>query len=206
MGQDAELRCRCGEVHGIVTDASPRTTNRVVCYCDDCQAFAHYLGRADLLDPHGGTGVIQVAPGAIRFDRGQDRIVGIRLTPKGLHRFYTECCKTPVGNATPRLAFVGVVDQAFGSAAEVDARFGAPVGRGFGKFALGNVPDAAKTWNMRLVAHALKSVLGWHLAGKAWPHPYFDRQTKAELRPVKVLSTEERDALRPLCGPRPTRP
>lgn len=185
-----------------MSDASPKTTNRVVCYCDDCQAFAHFLGRADILDPHGGSDVVQVAPGALRFDRGYQRIVGIRLSPKGLHRFYTECCQTPVGNTMPNVPFVGVVAQAFGTTAEVDTRMGPPVGRGFGKFAIGSVPDAADTWSFRIMARTLKKVLGWRFAGKAWPHPYFDRKTKAELRPVKVLSKEERDALRPLCGPR----
>ncbi len=58
MGMNAEFRCRCGEVRGIVTDASPHTANRVVCYCDDCQAFAHRLGRADLLDAHGGSDIV----------------------------------------------------------------------------------------------------------------------------------------------------
>jgi hypothetical protein len=60
MSTQAELRCRCEEVRGSVSNASPRTVNRVVRYCDDCQAFAHQLGRADLLDRHGGTDIVQV--------------------------------------------------------------------------------------------------------------------------------------------------
>src|SRR5690349_9274547 len=99
MSQDVELRCRCGEVGGRVKDAAPGAVNRVVCYCDDCQAFAHHLGRADLLDAQGGTDIVQVAPPAsLVFDRGSDRIVGLRLTPKGLYRWYAISCKTPVGN------------------------------------------------------------------------------------------------------------
>ena len=47
MARDVQVRCRCGEVVGLVTNASPQKVNRVVCYCDDCQAFAHQLGRAD---------------------------------------------------------------------------------------------------------------------------------------------------------------
>jgi hypothetical protein len=42
MSISAELRCRCGEVRGSVTNPSPRTVNRVVCYCDDYQ---HADGR-----------------------------------------------------------------------------------------------------------------------------------------------------------------
>src|SRR5437764_10728853 len=107
MSQDAELSCRCGQVRGRVKNAGPRTVNRVVCYCDDCQAFAHHLGRADLLDAHGGSDIVQVAPASLAFHRGAERIVGLRLTPKGLYRWYADCCKTPLGNTLgPAVPFV----------------------------------------------------------------------------------------------------
>src|SRR5439155_14721689 len=112
MSLDAELSCRCGQVRGRVKNAGPRTVNRVVCYCDDCQAFLHHLGRTDLLDGSAGTDIVQVAPAALTFDRGATRIVGVRLTSKGLYRWYASCCKTPVGNTlTPALPFVGIVAQ-----------------------------------------------------------------------------------------------
>src|SRR5262252_7536621 len=96
--QTAELECRCGKVKGRVTGASPEAANRVVCYCDDCQAFLHYLGRADLLDPHGGSDIVQVAPSSLSFERGSEQVVGMRLSPKGMYRWYAACCKTPLGN------------------------------------------------------------------------------------------------------------
>ena len=36
------LQCRCGTLKGQVARAE--TANRGVCYCKDCQAFAHFLG------------------------------------------------------------------------------------------------------------------------------------------------------------------
>src|SRR5208282_4092194 len=72
MGGQIEMRCRCGEVRGTVTKASPRSVNRVTCYCEDCQAFAHQLGRADLLNEKGGSDVVQVAPAALTFTQGRD--------------------------------------------------------------------------------------------------------------------------------------
>ena len=45
MVQTAELRCHCGKVEGHVADAAPKTVNHAICYCDDCQAFAHHLRR-----------------------------------------------------------------------------------------------------------------------------------------------------------------
>jgi|GEM_PF-5060279 len=114
MATDVELECRCGKVHGWLREASARTVNRLVCYCDDCQAFVHHLGRGDLLDASGGTDIIQVAAGSLSFDRGTENITGLRLGPKGLFRWYASCCKTPVGNTvTPVLPLVGVPHEVF---------------------------------------------------------------------------------------------
>jgi hypothetical protein len=203
---DAELRCRCGEVRGWASDASPRTVNRVVCYCDDCQAFLHHLGRADLLDDHGGTDIVQVAPASLAFHRGAERIAGVRLSPKGLHRFYATCCNTPLGNTVgPSIPFVGVMAQAFeGSARGPDDLFGPPLGAILGRFAVGTPPAGSTRMNYPLFLRAIRMVLGWRVTGKAWPHPFFDRATRAPVHPVRALSRAERDALRPLCGPSPT--
>src|SRR5215471_18387734 len=126
VGQ-VEVRCRCGQVRGVVTDPSPRTVNRMVCYCDDCQAYAHQIGRADLLNRSGGSDSIQIAPAALRFTR-QDQIEGLRLTPKRLYRWYAKCCNTPVGNTrTPTLPFVSMLVQSF-DAPNPAGVFGAPRG------------------------------------------------------------------------------
>lgn len=203
---DAELRCRCGEVRGRLRGASPETVNRVVCHCDDCQAYVHYLGRADLLDAHGGTDIVQVAPAALELSGAVERIVGVRLTPKGLYRWYADCCKTPLGNTVgPAVPFVGIVAQAFeGEATGPDALFGRPVGGILGKYALGAPPAGSTGLNVRLFARAIRMILGWKLGGKTWPHPFFERTTRAPRRTLTTLSRAERDALRPLCGPRPT--
>jgi hypothetical protein len=201
MTQDVELGCRCGEVRGRVTNASPQTVNRAVCYCDDCQAFAHHLGRADLLDAHGGSDIVQVAPASLSFQRGDERIVGVRLSPKGLFRWYASCCKTPIGNTLkPSVPFVGIVAQAFEAP---DAVFGRPVGGFMGKFAIGTPPDGAEKLNLRLIARALRRVLGWRLGGHTWPHPFFDRASGEPTHPVTIVSRDEREALRRLCGPKP---
>ena len=205
MNIQAELRCRCGDVRAVVREPSPKTVNRVVCYCDDCQAFAHHLGRSDLLDANGGSDIVQVAPASLTFVKGQDRIVALRLSPKGLYRWHSRCCNTPLGNTlTPSLPFVGIVAQAFeGDGQDPDALFGRPVGAILGKFAIGEVPAKAMRISPSLLFRALRLVLGWRLTGKTWPHPFFERGSGAPLYPVIVLSREQRDALRPLCGPRP---
>ncbi|WP_437693371.1 DUF6151 family protein [Sorangium sp. So ce176] len=209
MSTDVELQCRCGEIHGWLRDASPSTSNRVVCYCDDCQAFLHHLGRAELLDERGGSDIVQVAPSMISFDRGSELVAALRLTPKGLYRWYASCCKTPLGNSlTPSVPFIGIVTellQQAPSARPCDEVFGAPRGRILGKFAIGEPPPGSLKPNVRLLAHTIRKLIRWKLRGNAWPHPFFDRASGNPKYAVTVLSTAERDALRPLCGPRPAR-
>jgi hypothetical protein len=203
MNASAELRCRCGEVRGLLTNPSPRTVNRVVCYCDDCQAFAHQLGRADLLDARGGTDIVQVAPASLEFVQGQHRIVGLRLKPAGLFRWYASCCNTPVGNTVgPTIPFVGIVAQAFDNAAQrPDDVFGKPIGAVMGKYAIGEAPAGAKGIKLSLLVRAIRMVLGWRLRGQAWPHPFFRRDTREPIYPASVLSPPQREALRRFCGP-----
>jgi hypothetical protein len=205
MSQTVELRCRCGQVEGTVSNASPRTSSRVICYCDDCQAFLHHLGRSELLDAHGGTDIIQVAPARLVYRRGADQIRGIRLSPKGMYRWYASCCKTPLGNTmSPAIPFVGIVAQAFQHKEQrPDDIFGEPIGRVLGKFAIGTPPPGSTSLNLGLLWRALRAVLGWRLSGKTWPHPFFIRETRAPAYPVTILSSAEREALRRLCGPRP---
>ena len=88
------LRCRCGTLRGYVSH--PEDVNRGVCYCKDCQAFAHFLETADsVLDSAGGTEVIQTTPANVTITQGQSKLACVRLRNKGLLRWYTSCCKTP---------------------------------------------------------------------------------------------------------------
>jgi hypothetical protein len=202
MSTQAELRCRCGEVRGSVTNASPRTVNRVVCYCDDCQAFAHQLGRVDLLNECGGTDIIQVAPAALKFVYGEHRIVGLRLTPDGLYRWYTSCCNTPVGNTlSPTIPFVGILAQAFDNRRQhPNDVFGKPIGAIMGRYAIGPAPAGSKGTKLSLLMRAGYMVLGWRLRGQTWPHPFFTRDTRAPIYPLTVLSSPQRESLRRFCG------
>jgi hypothetical protein len=202
----AELRCVCGEVRGLVTNPSPLTVNRVVCYCDDCQAFAHQLGRADLLDPRGGTDIVQVAPASLEFVQGQERIVGLRLTTNGLFRWYAACCNTPVGNTlSAAIPFVGITVQTFAKGARhPDDLFGKPIGAIMGKYAIGGAPSGSTGIKLSLLVRAIRMVLGWRLSGQTWPHPFFQRGTRAPIYPLSVLSRQQREAIRRFCGPHPT--
>jgi hypothetical protein len=202
----AVFGCQCGEVRGRLFEPSPSTVNRVVCYCDDCQAFAHLLRRDDLLDERGGTDIVQVAPAALVIDSGRDHLAAVRLSSKGLYRFHSTCCQTPLGNTVgPAIPFVGIPRQAFElNAQEVDGLFGPVAGEVYGQYATRESPGRSQGVPLRMLVRALRRVLSWGLSGQSWPHPFFDRSTRASKFPVNTLSAALRDALRPRCGPNAT--
>lgn len=198
---DVEISCKCGSVHGTIRGVSPETTNRVVCYCDDCQAYAHHLGREDLLDAHGGSDIVQVAPADLSFDRGLEHIAAVRLSPKGAFRWTATCCNTPLGNtAKPSIPFVGIAAGVLDEASR--ARFGPPIGGIMGKFAIGEPPPGSTGLPARIIARSARRVLGWKLGRKSWPHPFFERSGERRY-PERVISKDERERLRSLCGPKP---
>jgi hypothetical protein len=196
----AWISCTCGEVRGEVRPAEPRLANRVTCYCDDCQAFAHYLKRTDLLDERGGSDIVQIPPATLIFTQGQDKIAGVRLTAKGLHRWRASCCGSPLGNTmTPAIPFVGLLASSFRvEGQDPDALFGKPRGAIMGQYAIGGAPPGTKGIRPWLMATTIVQVLGWRFGGRVWPHPFFDRATGATIYPVSTLSRDERERLRAL--------
>ena len=104
------LQCRCGTIKGWVSDTE--SANRVVCYCRDCQAFARFLGQESAtLDAQGGSDVVQTLPKNVTFTQGADALACMRLTEKGMVRWYAGCCKTPIGNTLEnyKISFVGLL-------------------------------------------------------------------------------------------------
>jgi hypothetical protein len=97
-------------MRGVASGVSPSTGFRFVCYCKDCQAFAHFLERADVLDPAGGTDIFQMPPGRVKLTAGTDAMRCLRLSNKVL-RWYTDCCRTPIANtaAWPHFPIISVV-------------------------------------------------------------------------------------------------
>jgi hypothetical protein len=91
-------------------------------------------------------------------------------------------------------------------AARRDAVFGEVRGGIYGQYATGGAPEGSTKLDLRMMAHALRLMIGWKLMGKTWPHPFFDRATRAPSHPVTTLSAADREALRAKCGPNPTVP
>jgi hypothetical protein len=199
---DLPLRCRCGTVRGVARDVAPRNVNHCVCYCDDCQAFAHYLGRADeMLDAHGGTEITQMSQANVSFSAGADKIAAMRLGPKGLMRWYAECCRTPIGNtlASGAMPFIGVI-HAFIDAPS--AALGPLHGRAWATSAKGGRAAVPKDGlpELVMVARVLAKLLRWRLRGDHRRSALFDAASGAPLVEPRVLGEIEREELRRRCA------
>jgi hypothetical protein len=188
------LRCTCGTLQGRVL--SPRhAMGRGVCYCRDCQAYAHALGRPrDILDPMGGTEVVAVTPAQVVVDRGLDALACLSLGPRGLLRWHTRCCATPVAN-TPRdwrVAYAGLVHNVLGSDASIDAAFGAARANVNTKSAHGK-PPATPLRTVGFVIGAVAKAGGARIGGGYRRTPFFRDDGRPIVEP-RVLTREERDA------------
>ena len=71
---DLPLQCRCGRVRGVANEVSLSSGFRFICYCKDCQAFARFLERPDVVDPAGGTDIFQMPQGRVKLTTGTDAV------------------------------------------------------------------------------------------------------------------------------------
>jgi len=198
---DIPLRCRCGLVRGVATDVGPATGNRVICHCDDCQTFARFLGGDGVMDAAGGTDIFQMAPASVRLEQGLDQVRCLRLSQRGLYRFYAECCRTPIGNMMgPKVPFIGVIHSCMDHAAAGgtrDDQLGPVLARVQLRFATGELPAGGRHKGpVQVIARVIKLMLGFWLAGKGKPSPFFDPNAATLRVPVRVLEKQERAALR----------
>jgi len=188
---EVPLQCRCGKVRGRALEVSPKTVNRVVCYCRDCRALLRWLDRADLLDAAGGSDIVQLARARVRFEEGMGEVRCMRLSDKGLHRFYAGCCNTPVGNTVPRVPFLGVARALFATD-DLDALAGRAV-RVQVRSATAPL-EGASDFAPRMWAHVSWLLLGWWVRGLGG-EALIDPKTHASRTPVRVLTPDERARL-----------
>lgn len=202
MVGDLDLRCACGAVAGVLRRRVGERGRRLVCYCDDCQAFTRFLGRADVvLDVHGGTDIVQCSPAQVEIRAGREAIGCLRLSPRGLLRWYAQCCRWPIGNtlATPRLPVLGLITAAIDPDASRTAReeFLAGRPRGvFGRHAKGEPSDleVARRAPLDLAAAITGDLIARCWRGDHRRSPFFDADGEPIARP-QVLSAAERAAL-----------
>jgi hypothetical protein len=200
MPLDLPLRCRCGRTRGVARDVSPSSGFRFVCYCKDCQAFARFLDRADVLDPAGGTDIFHLPPRRVTLTAGTDTLRCLSLSNKVL-RWYTECCRTPIANTAvwPHFPVVGIIHSFMDRAAasrSLDEALGPPRCRLFEDSATAPLPpDAPAPPSFGILARRVPKLLGWWVRRLARPTPFFDDRTKAPRAVPRVLTPSERAVL-----------
>jgi hypothetical protein len=188
------LRCRCGRVQGLVTQEEK--ANRGVCYCRDCQAYAHALGNASaILDAAGGSDVIATMPKYVTITQGKEELACLSLSEKGMLRWYAACCKTPIGNTQRdyRISYVGLLHNCLEhSSVSLDSAFGPVRMRVNTKSAKGKI-SATSVRTVVLVVPFLASVLRARMDCSYRKTPFFDPVSGKPVAYPSVLSASERE-------------
>jgi hypothetical protein len=191
------FRCRCGAVTGVVENERRATHSR--CYCRDCQAFARFLGReSDLLDDQGGSEGIQTLPKDVVFETGVERLACMRLSDKGMLRWYAACCSTPIGStpATSKLPFIGLARVCLENAApSVEQSFG-PVR--FCLFTSGarRAPKPIPFGQIGFVLWMIGNRIRARRTGGFTQNPFFDTATDRPIFEPRILDPADRERLR----------
>ena len=188
------LRCRCGTLKGNVSHTNK--ANRGVCYCRDCQAFAHFLGKSgDILDEMVGTDVVATLPKYVTFTQGLEVLACMSLTKNGLLRWYASCCNTPIGN-TPRdfkVSYVGLVHTCLEDPSRtLESSFGPVRMRVNTKNARGR-PKSMPISTIAAVVPFLGSLIRTRLDGSYKRTPFFAPDRGIPVSPPKVLTGSERE-------------
>jgi len=154
-----------------------------------------------VLDAAGGTDIFQMPTGRLKLTAGADALRCLRLSGKGILRWYADCCRTPIGNTVgPRVPVVGLIHSFMRGEAggrSLSAVLGAPLCLPhlcwLGQRAAAGGRAAAGLVRALLAPRIDDSAWWWR--GLARPNPFFDAQTGAPLSVPRVLTPSERAAL-----------
>ncbi|MEE9453691.1 MAG: DUF6151 family protein [Paracoccaceae bacterium] len=204
MTTDITLKCACGKVSGRVKKVKPSVGNHAVCYCNDCQAFARFLGNApQVLDANGGTDIFQTTPGRVVFSQGIEHLACIRLSPKGILRWYASCCSTPICNtgATPGLPFVGLIHSGLGDGVDGTPRaeiIGPVRTQAFTQFATGDTDGLKTRGLLKMATRLIRMMIGARLRGEHKRSSFFKPGSMEPIALPKTLNDTERAAVYPV--------
>ena len=197
-----QIQCKCGKFSVDLLKFPKNTPGRLKCYCDDCQAYLHHLQRADLLDENGGTEIIPLYPADVKILSGKEYLKCTRLSSKGMFRFATTCCNTPIANTGSKGPWAGFHRCMFASknSDQLDQVLGKVKSSIMGKFAKGTPPPGTpQKFNFKGMKTVMPYILRGILLGKAKPSPFFDENSNAFAAPV-VLTQEQYQAARAAAG------
>jgi len=185
MTEDITLSCRCGKLKARLSDVGPQTGTHILCHCADCRATYNHLGVTDYGDE--SIDLFQTSPDKLTILQGGENLALMRLSKRGLLRWYAKCCNTPMFNtlASPKLPFVAV------HAATMDSpeAIGPVKGEGFVRNRNGKVGHKG---GLRIAAGVIGRMAKARLSGRWRDTPFFDASTLEPVVPAEILSREER--------------
>jgi hypothetical protein len=202
MPFDVPLECICGAVAGVVRDVTRANANRLSCMCDDCQVYAHYLGRADrMLDSHGGTDLSYATQARVSILKGREQLQTVRLSTTGILRVYAGCCRTPVAHVpSPKIAFVGIPHLFMDhgpSPRSRDEILGPLVHRLQGRYCQGELPEGARLGTpLSLAVRGLSRMFWDSVRGQQSPSPFHESVGHRPVAIPTVLGPTEIELLR----------
>ncbi|WP_293573465.1 DUF6151 family protein [Phaeobacter sp.] len=190
MANALEFSCNCGDLCGHLTPEAQRAGTRIECFCPDCRAAELHFQQPD--PAPGAVDLFQTTPDGIHITKGAENLRLMRLSPRGLMRWYAGCCGAPIANtlAKPGLPFVGLRSDRFAD----PAALGKIKARAF-------VPQpgkAPRTYGGARMALALLSrMITVRMSGRWRETPFFDVETGTPVAEAEVISKEARAALLP---------
>ncbi|MBT4792334.1 MAG: hypothetical protein HON90_12255 [Halobacteriovoraceae bacterium] len=194
------LKCQCSQVQGYV-HTKPQDGNNVVCFCDDCQAFAQFLGNPqNVLTENNGTELFQITPNKLKLTQGKNNLACMQLSPKGLKRWYTSCCKTPVANTmNGKIAFNGII-QKFIDFDALDISKQDAIGEVsdycMSRFAKGELPENSHPkYPLGITIKIFKMILLGYVFKTYRPNEFFSEETGEPVIAPVVLTKEQRDEI-----------
>ncbi len=193
-----DIQCECGRFRAKLKAFPDNTPGRLVCYCDDCQSYLHYLKRDDLLDANGGTEVIPAYPADVEILSGLEHLRCLRLSPHGTFRFYTSCCNTPIVNTRPKEPWAGFLRCVYTArdSHQLDQTLGPVRSRIMGRYAKGTPPAGTpEKFNLKAFVTMMPFILKGKLLKKSKPSPFFAEDGVTPIVAPHILNETERWAL-----------
>jgi len=158
-----------------------KSGNRLTCCCSDCQAFALYLeglgrGNAEpILDQFGATDIFQMPVSKLSIETGLEQLACVRLTQKGMYRWYAKCCNTPIGNTMgANMPFIGVVHNFMQHQTSRVDEIGKNRAYVQTHEMKSKIPKALKGSSSKAILRSIYKLLCWKVQGLHQPSVFFN--------------------------------
>ena len=142
-----------------------------------------------MLDDYGGTEVVPVYPGEMKFLQGAEYLKCNRISSDGTNRWSTTCCNSPIVNTPDGMPWAGVFHQTY-TRTESDylEKLGKVKSRIYGKYAREGAPFkiSAKIGFGDMVA-VMPFIVKGKMLKKHLNSPFFESDNATLIREPEVL-------------------